>query len=144
MCDARICKRCGEEKSINEFRKHNSKKEGRRLVCEECGRAEAREWYRNNPIDSETQRERNLKNHRGITIEYYQNLFEEQKGCCKICGRHQSEIKKRLAVDHCHDTGEIRGLLCNNCNTALELFKDNTENLDRAINYLNRKTPTKK
>jgi hypothetical protein len=54
-------------------------------------------------------------------------MFEDQKGCCGICKRHQSEFKKRLGVDHNHSTGKIRKLLCDRCNLGLgfyELFKD--------------------
>lgn len=68
--------------------------------------------------------------------EQYNKMFLEQQGCCKICGRHQDEIKKKLHVDHCHETGEIRGLLCHNCNHGLGNFKDNMEFLQKAIDYL--------
>lgn len=54
-----------------------------------------------------------LKRLYGITPEQYDELFEKQNGCCAVCGRHQREFKTRLAVDHDHATGEIRGLLCN-------------------------------
>lgn len=64
----------------------------------------------------------------------YVYLFDKQNGICAICGSPPSD--KRLAVDHCHTTGKIRGLLCSSCNCALGLFKDNTELLDRAAGYL--------
>ena len=66
----------------------------------------------------------------------YQQLFNEQAGCCKLCGVHQTELKKALYVDHNHTTGKIRGLLCNNCNSAIGLFKENTTVLQKAIEYL--------
>ena len=72
----------------------------------------------------------------GIGIEDYNEAFAEQEGRCAICGIHQSEIVKRLCVDHDHDTGEVRGLLCRGCNTGLGQFKDNTEFLANAIAYL--------
>jgi len=63
-------------------------------------------------------------------------MFAEQEGCCAICGKHQSEQKKRLEVDHCHETGHVRALLCTNCNTALGKFYDDPELLYRAADYL--------
>jgi hypothetical protein len=55
---------------------------------------------------------------------------------CAICQRHQSEFKISLAVDHCHETGTVRGLLCYPCNTLLGYAKDSTKILSSAINYL--------
>ncbi len=60
-----------------------------------------------------------LKEYYGMTLDRYNKMFAEQNGCCKICGVHQVELCKRLAVDHDHGTGEIRGLLCGSCNLAL-------------------------
>jgi hypothetical protein len=61
-------------------------------------------------------------------------------GCCKICKTHYSEFSKRLAVDHDHNTGKIRGLLCLYCNTGLGKFKDSTKLLNEAIKYLEENT----
>lgn len=60
--------------------------------------------------------------------------YKRLKGLCKICG---SFPKRKLSLDHDHKTGKIRGLLCNSCNMALGLFKDNTIFLLRASKYLN-------
>lgn len=78
-----------------------------------------------------------LKKNFNITIEQYDELEKRQKGVCAICGR--KEISKRLAVDHCHKIGKIRGLLCKNCNTGLGLFNDNEKLLTKAIRYLSNK-----
>lgn len=65
----------------------------------------------------------------------FEVLFAEQGGTCAIC--ELPEISGRsLAIDHCHETGRVRGLLCNRCNRALGLMKDDPERLLRAINYL--------
>lgn len=66
----------------------------------------------------------------------YNLLFNIQGGKCRICKSHQSELPKKLAVDHCHTTGQVRGLLCSRCNLGIGLFKDSIENLTEAINYL--------
>lgn len=67
-------------------------------------------------------------------------MFNDQGGLCKICGKegfkmHKSK-KHGLNLDHCHTTGKIRGWLCDNCNRGLGLFKDDIANLERAIEYL--------
>ena len=77
-----------------------------------------------------------LKRRYGSTLDEWNQMFDDQAGCCVICKKHQSELKKRLSVDHNHDTGEIRKLLCSNCNTAIGLFYENTEILLNAIEYL--------
>lgn len=55
----------------------------------------------------------------GITPEQYQELLEKQNYSCAVCGRHESEFTKKLAIDHDHGTGEIFGLLCTVCNRVL-------------------------
>lgn len=63
-----------------------------------------------------TGRSRHLMDTYGITEDQYEYLLTKQQNRCIICDKHQSELKKRLAVDHNHKTGEIRGLLCDYCN----------------------------
>lgn len=66
----------------------------------------------------------------------YNKLYKAQCGLCAICGERCSSFKE-LAVDHCHTTGKVRGLLCMQCNTALGQLKDDVNRLQRAITYLN-------
>lgn len=80
---------------------------------------------------------RSLKREYNITPEEYNTLFINQKGCCAICGRHQSELKQKLFVDHDHNTNAVRGLLCIKCNFALGYMNDDTALLESAIKYLN-------
>lgn len=68
----------------------------------------------------------------GISPEQYNKLSQEQNGRCKICGKEVSV----LHVDHNKDTGEIRGLLCGDCNRALGLFHEDIHAMSRAIDYL--------
>lgn len=70
----------------------------------------------------------------GLTIKRYRKLEEEQGGVCAICS--EQSIRLRLSVDHCHNTGKIRGLLCERCNTLLGRIKDNPMILLSAIIYL--------
>lgn len=77
-----------------------------------------------------------------ITPERYDELFSKQEGLCAICGqpetaRHNRSRKvQKLAVDHCHTTGRIRGLLCQDCNRGLGKFRDDPQRLQKAIDYL--------
>ena len=72
----------------------------------------------------------------GISLDEYNKMFDSQQGCCAICGTHQSSLSKSLAVDHDHITGKVRGLLCNKCNAALGLLKDDPEVVKKAAGYL--------
>lgn len=81
-----------------------------------------------------------LKTKYNITVNDYNKLFEKQEGKCAICGAHQINFKKALAVDHDHETGKIRGLICFNCNIMLGQAKDNINILKNAINYLKNKS----
>lgn len=73
-----------------------------------------------------------------MTLEEYKELWDKQEGRCWICLTHEKDLNQVLNVDHCHKTGEIRGLLCNTCNRAIGYLKDNTSILRRAFTYLNR------
>lgn len=70
----------------------------------------------------------------GITLEEYNNLVKIQNGKCAICLK--SEKNKKLAIDHDHKTGKIRGLLCFRCNFGMTWFNENADNFDRALTYL--------
>jgi len=72
----------------------------------------------------------------GITLEDRQRMFEEQNGCCAICGTHQSNLEKGLYVDHDHETGVVRALLCFMCNIGLGGFKDDPELMKKGIGYV--------
>jgi hypothetical protein len=111
-----------------------------------------KEWLKRNKDWRESHKE-HLKNYRheqdlvynyNITREQYNQMLESQNGVCAICGKEETIVDKRinriilLAVDHDHQTGKVRGLLCSHCNKALGGFKDNTGLLNKAINYLNK------
>lgn len=74
----------------------------------------------------------------GITLGDYEQMLVEQDFKCAICGNEDEVEGRRLAIDHCHDSGEVRGLLCGKCNRGLGLFYDNEDLLQNAIQYLNK------
>lgn len=77
-----------------------------------------------------------LRKQYGISADDYWSMLAKQNGCCLICYHKPSTGARRLAVDHCHTTGKVRGLLCSRCNTALGLFRDNPMMLEAAKRYL--------
>jgi hypothetical protein len=96
----------------------------------------AKEYRKNNIIREKERARINQIKFYGITPEDYNKMFEEQNGCCCICNKHQSNFKKSLSIDHNHQTGKVRGLLCHHCNVGLGHFKDNIESLNSALDYL--------
>jgi hypothetical protein len=76
-----------------------------------------------------------LKQH-GMTIKDWDELFAKQEGRCATCGTHQSDLDRTLAVDHCHLSEKVRGLLCTSCNATLGFVKEDPTILQRMIVYL--------
>lgn len=76
-----------------------------------------------------------LKKHYGLTTEEYEELLASQGGVCLVCGRGP-DAGKPLFVDHCHSTGNVRGLLCSNCNTLIGYASDDPVVLRNAVAYL--------
>lgn len=156
-----ICSKCKVERKETLFHKDKHKLSGRRPDCKYC-QAEYhaknkktrnqqcnKNWhtkykytykeinkkrYLNNKLKA---RDFRLKNMYGIGIEEFEVMFNNQKGCCKICSRHQSELDQTIFVDHCHVTKKVRGLLCRSCNFLLGAARDKVSILNSAINYLN-------
>lgn len=77
-----------------------------------------------------------LKTTFGITLNEYELRLKKQNNCCAICNRNRFEFNIDFAVDHCHITGKVRGLLCSNCNNGLGRFKDSVETIVCAASYL--------
>lgn len=118
----KTCKFCDKSKDMTNFHKNPITKDGRTNYCRECSTVLAFQ--------------RRIKKDYGMTIEDYNDFFEIQDGRCAICNKHQSELDKRLYIDHNHVTGEVRGLLCANCNTLLGMAQDRINILEAAINYI--------
>ena len=93
----------------------------------------AKEWRKANPDKAKAS---DLKKKYGITLDTYNNIRKAQNYSCAICGKHEDAEYQNLAVDHCHATGKVRGLLCSVCNRSLGNFKDSILILKKAIQYL--------
>lgn len=96
-----------------------------------------RKYYAKDPDKKRKALVYRLKTRYGITPEQYQELFDKQEGSCFICGKHQSELKSRLVLDHDHHTKEIRSLLCHYCNLWV-VGKLRRDTIQRIYDYLNR------
>lgn len=133
----KICPKCKTEKPISDYYKDRSNLDGHSHSCKECLLAYRQKLREGNPDREKEKNFRNdlWKNYR-IRISEYEALLFKQSGCCAICKRHHSVLTRKLSVDHCHKTGTIRGLLCDNCNPMIGYAKDNIENLKNGIIYL--------
>lgn len=153
---AKCCNKCKAEKPIEEFSINRESNDGYAWSCKNCLKnyrtnrpKEILDRYNNiskaykrkydsldstknrNKLHSEKQKYKKF----GITKNIFDNLCSNQKGCCAIC-ECPANSEKSLAIDHNHETGKVRGLLCAKCNVGLGMFKDNKNLLANAINYL--------
>lgn len=110
------CAMCGDMKPLERFPPDPRALHGRGSHCYDCR--------------SLTKRAARY----GITPTEFAARYKKQGGCCGIC--QQTPGIKGLAVDHCHETGHVRGLLCGRCNTAIGLMRDDPDILRSAIEYL--------
>jgi hypothetical protein len=151
----KICKTCKVSKPIIDFYKVKGNRDGFSLHCKKCFIADSIKWRLNKRHTDSVYAEKvrvysrkvDFKKHLlrkyNITSNQYMELFDIQNGLCAICGNpetrkntYQKDGIDRLSVDHNHETGKIRGLLCHRCNIGIGIFMDNEELLTKAINYL--------
>jgi hypothetical protein len=143
------CSRCQAEKPFDQFNRNRRHKDGRDNYCKECRSAymkqprqqeRMRDYYRVKVAGTEQRQEVVRRGHfrrrYGITIEQYDQLLEAQGGGCALCGVKENPDGRRLCVDHDHETGAIRGLLCRLCNTALHKFETRSASAERLVEYL--------
>ena len=160
----RVCTKCEVRKPLVEFpwSPPGVRVTGRFLRCGQCRREAAQAWGRAN---LERRREKGresygrhaakrrigvkiwakanplkVKSYKlkkfGLSVEAYHDMHAAQGHSCACCGVPASEAARALAVDHCHKTGKVRGLLCSKCNNAIGLLYDNPETMLRLVDYL--------
>lgn len=137
------CTVCKKNKTLDEYYNYKASKDGKSYRCKECDNLARKKWIKDNPERAhESQRERNLRAKYGIGLEEYNSLLKNQKGRCGICGVSENRASyghnKSLdfSVDHCHLTGKVRGLLCNQCNRGLGMLGDTEEDILKVLKYL--------
>jgi hypothetical protein len=138
----KTCCVCSVRKPFIEFFNFKNKSDGKSYRCKDCDNEARKKWSDSNPEKAHlSSRGRNLKHKYGVGLKWYEEQFKKQNYSCAIC---ESKTNKttgdrefwNFSVDHCHDSGKVRGILCNNCNRALGLFQDNPELLKKAANYV--------
>lgn len=152
----KICSKCKKEKLLAAFTKHTTGKGGLHSHCKEC-QHKSQKLYRNSKRGKLAHNRGNKKYREsergklyhlgyrylweyGITLARYNEMLAKQNGLCAICGKPETETMrgklKPLSVDHDHKTGKIRGLLCNNCNRAVGLLKEDIRTVSSMLTYL--------
>lgn len=111
-----------------------------RMEHTEQEKIRARKWALNNPDKAKLIERKNRLKKYGITVEIYDEMFKNQNGVCAICLKPElmkcKGTTRGLSVDHNHTTGEVRQLLCDNCNKAIGLLKDSSLLAQNVMNYL--------
>ncbi len=136
--EEKTCTCCKETKPIKDFAVKKNPTNSDTIyfypTCRKCmNKKRSDRRYKKDPKwNKEKGKDYKYRAKYGITLEDYYEMYSKQEGCCLLCG----DFYESLAVDHCHDTGKVRGLLCSCCNGGLGLFRDNTKFLEAAIMYL--------
>lgn len=136
-CDG-VCVECNKRRARE--RMAEKRKTGAHLEAQykyeksEKGTAARKRYYKGS--GKERNRESQLRNKYGITVEQYDQMLTEQNHSCKICGTHFDDNGRALPVDHCHTTGRVRALLCDPCNKALGLLKEDINIMKNMIEYV--------
>lgn len=163
----KTCSQCKLRKSLDDFYSNKCQADKKSHRCKECCKEDQKRIYRNNPEKQRTRRANYLsrysekynasrrasrrQNHitecsrkYGASKELLSELLKSK--VCQICGEsmsfQESNIHRRPNVDHCHSTGQVRGVICGYCNNLLGRARDSVAILEKAINYLNGKCGT--
>lgn len=118
--EGKICGICKEWKLADEYHKHPRGLLGRHPECKLCHNAAKRRRRKENPPAPAEKRAQLLKARYGLTPDDFDALFASQDGRCAIC----LEVPARPCVDHNHETGQVRGILCHFCNIRLPAVED--------------------
>jgi hypothetical protein len=121
LCECKLCG--GKHKRTS----HQLKKQSRARECPE---------YRSPNWSGYDREDAIIQRMYGITMAEFDKLVEFQKGNCAVCFKPLEILNRRANIDHDHETGEVRGILCTGCNTGIGHLGDNIEGLERALYYL--------
>ncbi len=138
----KVCKNCNQEKSLDDFYRYAGLIDGRANTCKVCKNKSTKKWRgENKEAYNAYMRQKNKDRYPdarlaryGLTNAWYLETLANQGHKCALCLKPNPSSKRTLAVDHCHRTGKVRGLLCYGCNRLMVLI-DNPELLSRAIAY---------
>lgn len=146
----KTCKRCNTTKPVDDFYKNYVSKAGVQYYtshCKACGKSQHREkwdsmsaedrrkWNAKQNANKEYHKNYRLSSKYGLTLEQFNNMYKEQNGQCAICSTAVPDNK--ICVDHNHNTGRVRHLLCHNCNVILGHAFEDPSILIKCAEYLN-------
>lgn len=146
--DTKVCGHCKVEKDLGSFNVNRSKKnyaKGVYPVCKSCQSKKSKESYKRHKAKrNQSSRSYHLSRNYGLTLDEFHALVEKQGQLCACCGEKQDYKRtdgkrQHLFVDHCHKTGEVRGLLCGRCNSGIGLLGDTAEHVKKAVEYLEKR-----
>ena len=120
--ELKICRTCNKPEEKKEFKRMSLGKVIYQLDCRVCRK--------------EKERVRGLMRFYGVTPEQYDEMFSQQGGKCACCGTNPEDFKRKFHVDHNRETGQVRALLCTQCNPGIGFFEHSIKRLEMAIKYL--------
>lgn len=139
----KTCTGCNKVKFLQEFSLHPTTRDGRNPKCRDCKNAQAKKRYYDNReyvLARQKRYRRDQSTWRmsqyGLTDEEFYDMVLQQRGMCLF--GHPPSWNTKLVIDHCHKTKKVRGVLCNSCNVAIGLMKDDPVRLRLAAEYLER------
>lgn len=138
----KTCYKCKKYKSLSEYYADKNSKDEHRADCKDCKNEGTYKWRDENKEHYNKMMREYHREHYGTERLYrynlsradYNKMLEDQKGCCALCGKTNPSKKRSLAIDHCHSTGKVRGILCYGCNRLMVLL-DNEDLLNKALAY---------
>jgi hypothetical protein len=134
IMNSKTCSSCGIEKDKSEFYRKGSSADGYNNICKACIKERHADYYKKNEEKIRAYRRNYGRIFRyGISEADVVQMIESQGGKCAIC---EGRIESNAHVDHDHETGKVRAVLCKNCNIALGLLGDDIGNIVRAADYL--------
>jgi hypothetical protein len=129
------CKYCGQEKDDDAFYRFYDRWADKHYLSSRCKPCH-QSYKKLNPNTPRNRKAEKLQLRYGLTYEDWERIREAEDFACMICGITEVELGRKLDVDHCHDSGKVRGVLCNPCNTVLGHARDNVAILEAATAYL--------
>lgn len=145
----KACTACGQVKPTTQFYKRKVSKDGLQNHCKPCSneriarkRANNREYmrsYMKSDAGKTAVRRHRLKKNYGLSLQEFNELLSAQSFSCACCGTTEPKgNSNQWHVDHCHETGAVRGLLCNACNIGIGCLGDDLQGVRNALKYLER------
>ena len=132
----KTCSLCKEDKSYSAFGNDPRVRCGKVAICNDCARMKNKKWRENNKEKHRQSRKKSqIKQRYGISQEMFYLILAAQNNRCGIC-KTLFDSKKRPSIDHCHETGRVRGILCQKCNTGIGMFLEKEYILSAAAEYL--------